>query len=291
MTKNKKIVKFNGGLGNQMFQYAFAKAVENKLNCEVLFDYSFFEDVKKCDNVTTREYELNTFGVNCTAATSEDLSKIKMPKGSLQKRLPKFFGVNFKREKYARVFNKNMIKPYFYCWEGYFQNEKYFKHLRSELLKDFTLKAPLDDANLHLLNEIKKSNSVSLHVRRGDYVTLDYVNKLQGTCTLDYYKSAIKYIAERVENPHFFLFSDDIEWVIENLKLQHKYTAVNINQGKGYFDLELMKNCKHNIIANSSFSWWGAWLNQNPEKIVIAPKNWTVKKEKCDIVPKDWVKY
>lgn len=287
---NKAIVKFNGGLGNQMFQYAFSRAVKDKFGCEILFDYSFFEDVKSCDFVANRDYELNLFTLNCPEVAEDDLAKIKEPKGFLQKKFPFLFGVNYKREKNAWVYDKNMLKPYFVCYEGYFQNEKYFKHLRDELIKDFTLQAPLDDANRNILNEIKKTNSVSLHIRRGDYVTLNGVNKTHGLCSMEYYKQAVAYIAKYVENPHFYLFSDDINWVLENLKLEYPYTIVDINQGKGYFDLELMKNCKNNITANSSFSWWGAWLNQNPEKIVVAPKAWTAKKIKCDIVPSEWVR-
>ncbi len=286
----KKIVKFNGGLGNQMFQYAFAYAVSKIFDVKVVFDYSYFDDVKKCDNVATREYELCNFNLNCEAVKSEDLEKIKYPKASLQKRFPKLFGVNYKREKKLWQYDKNMLKPYIYCYEGYFQNEKYFKNYRKDLIEKFSLSEPLDEKNLNILNEIKKTNSVSLHVRRGDYVTLDYVRELHGSCTLDYYKNAIEYLKEKIETPHFFLFSDDIGWVLENLKLDYPYTVVDINQNRGYLDLELMKHCKNNIIANSSFSWWGAWLNQNSEKIVIAPKKWTNKKYKCDIVPKEWVK-
>lgn len=295
-----KILKFNGGLGNQMFQYAFGCALADKFNVEAVFDFCYFDEVKECDNVTSRIYELEVFNLECKKVEKSDLEKIKKPdfdskfKNTLAKRFPKLYGINYVREKHVSVFDKQIFNcPGYLYYEGYFQNEKYFKHLREALLKSFSLKAPyneLDENNQKVLNEILKTNSVSLHVRRGDYATLNYVNKIHGLCSLDYYKKAIEHMAKKVKNPHFFLFSDDIEWVIKNLKLNYPFTVVDFNQEKGWLDMHLMKNCKHNIIANSSFSWWGAWLNENPEKIVIAPKKWNTKKQKSDTIPKNWIK-
>lgn len=294
---DKKIVKFNGGLGNQMFQFAFACMLEKKFNCDVLLDFSYFENVKSNNMVTTREYELEVFNLECKEASSEDLKAIKYPdfksklKNTVAKKFPLLFGVNYVRERITTIFDWYLFTcPYYYCYEGYFQNEKYFKHIRQELIKKFTLKEPIDEKNQIVLNKIKETNSVSIHIRRGDYVTLDYVNKIHGTCSLDYYKKAIEYMAEKVKNPHFFIFSDDINWVIENLKIEYPYTIIDFNQDKGWLDMNLMKQCKHNIIANSSFSWWSAWLNENPEKIVIAPKKWMAKKKWCDTIPKGWIK-
>ncbi|MDD3437516.1 MAG: alpha-1,2-fucosyltransferase, partial [Candidatus Gastranaerophilales bacterium] len=118
----------------------------------------------------------------------------------------------------------------------------------------------------------------------------EYVSKFHGTCSIDYSTKAIKYICKYVKNPHFFIFSDDINWVIENLKIEYPFTVVDFNQNSDWFDLNLMKNCKHNIVANSSFSWWGAWLNENPDKIVIAPRKWTLQNTNNDIIPKEWIK-
>lgn len=294
---DKKIVKFNGGLGNQMFQYAFGLSVSKKYKAEILFDFSYFEDVKSTSNVTTRFFEMGVFNVDCKPVKNEDLESIVYPdakskiKTKFKKLCPQLCGVTFVREKHSYSYDAKLFNnPNFKFYEGYFQNEKYFKNVRPELLKRFTLKEPLDEKNQEVLDEIKNTNSVSLHIRRGDYITLDYVNKIHGVCSLDYYAKAIKYIAKKVKNPHFYIFSDDIKWVLENLKTEYPFTVVDFNQGKGHLDMELMKNCKHNIIANSSFSWWGAWLNQNPEKIVIAPKHWTSKKQVNNIVPRSWVK-
>lgn len=293
----KKIVKFNGGLGNQMFQYAFACALADKFNVEVLFDFSFFEDIKLTDTFTTRVFELDVFNIGCKAASQEDLNKVKRPdfesklKRSLAKMFTEKYGINYIREKNSYVFDKKLLNsPNYIYYDGYFQNEKYFKHLKNTFLKKFSLKVPIDERNQTVLNKILETNSVSIHIRRGDYVSLESTSNIHGICSLEYYKNALEYIVKKIKNPHFFLFSDDIEWVIKNLKLEYPFTIVDFNQGKGWFDLNLMKQCKHNITANSSFSWWGAWLNENPDKIVISPKKWTLQKQKLDIIPHEWIK-
>lgn len=286
-----KIVKVSGGLGNQMFQYAFAKAYSLKNNCEVLLDISWYENEDDLGVVAKRNFELEVFNINLKFATKEEIEICKDKKSNSH--LPKLIRKVLNRpkcvsnevfEKDAGVFDSELLnlKDNAY-YEGFFQSEKYFKDFRDEILKDFTLKLSLDDKNNEMLKQITSTNSVSLHVRRGDYVKLQSVYKL---CTLDYYNQAINFICQRVENPHFYIFSDDCEWVRENLKIEHENTIVNINK-EGYFDLELMKNCKHNIIANSSFSWWGAWLNNG---IVVAPKTWFVKMLDTDIIPENWTR-
>lgn len=293
----KKIVKLNGGLGNQMFQYAFACALEEKFNKKVSFDFCYFDEVKLCDTVTTRVYELDAFGICCPKASENDLANVKRPdfkskfKNTLAKKYPALFGINYVREKYTSIYDEKILNyPDYIYYEGYFQNEKYFKHLRNLLLEQFSVKVPIDEKNQKVLDNILNTNSVSIHVRRGDYVTLDYVNKIHGTCSLDYYNHAINYIASKVKKPYFYLFSDDTDWVIKNLKIDYPFTIVDFNSGKGWFDMHLMKNCKHNVTANSSFSWWGAWLNDNPRKIVVAPERWTSQKQKCNIIPASWIK-
>lgn len=278
---NKKIVKLNGGLGNQMFQYAFGLVLAENFQSQIVFDFSWFDEVKTQTGVVQRCYELDVFDLECKRASKQALEKICREKPSK----------NVITQSSAYVFDKKFIKADKYYYDGYFQNENYFKHIRTRLIQDFSLKGNLDEKNVEMLNKIKESNSISVHIRRGDYVTLASANKFHGTCSLEYYAKAIEYISEKVGEPHFFLFSDDIPWVLENLKIDYPYTVVDINGcEKAYCDIELMKNCKHNIIANSSFSWWGAWLNENPKKIVIAPKHWTAQRVKCDIVPKGWKK-
>lgn len=296
----KRVVKFNGGLGNQMFQYAFAYVLGKKFGLDVVFDFSFFEDVKHYEQATNREFELGVFECGCKEASEEDLAKIVYSKR--RSKLQKFLFKTFKIKAFApdgntflqTVFfnyDESLLKsPDYYYYNGYFQNEKYFKSEREDLLKCFSSKMPLDEQNQQVLNKILETDSVSLHVRRGDYVTLECASKFHGTCPLEYYEKAVKLIAKKVKNPHFFVFSDDIDWVNKNLKIEYPLTIIDFNQGKGWLDLNLMKHCKHNIIANSSFSWWGAWLNENPEKIVIAPKKWNTQNKKCEIIPNEWIK-
>ncbi|MEI8128334.1 MAG: alpha-1,2-fucosyltransferase [bacterium] len=297
----KKIVKIVGGLGNQMFQYAFAYALSKKLNTQTKLDLSWFEEVKTDQNVTARPFDLHVFNIDYEVAIKEELAEIirTVKRSKVQRFLHNVFKIKQYRpigncfvEMVMGEFNKKLFSsPDYFYYDGYFQNEKYFKDAREELLKAFSLNLPVDEQNQGVLDEILKTDSVSLHVRRGDYVTLECAKDFHGTCSIEYYQKAIEYIAKKVKNPHFFLFSDDIPWVAENLKLEYPCTIVDFNQDKSWMDLELMKNCKHNIIANSSFSWWGAWLNQNPPKIVVAPRQWTAKKvKKCGIIPPEWIK-
>lgn len=293
-----KIIRIMGGIGNQMFQYAFGRALDD----EVLFDVTWFErKIKKALDIK-RVYGLGFFNCDVPVASEEQIAAC-LDGGSLKNHR---FIEDFKRifgQKYKRRFNKITelsetpfdpsllkIKGDVY-YMGCFQSEKYFANIRNEILKDFSLKEKMSDENQEMLDKIKSTNAVSLHIRRGDYV---HLQETHGLCGLDYYKKAIDFIASHSENPHFFLFSDDIAWVVENLKIEHPFTIVDINDGDtGHFDLELMKNCKHNIIANSSFSWWGAWLNENPDKIVVAPKQWFIKKKMNseDIVPENWIRF
>ena len=178
--------------------------------------------------------------------------------------------------------------------KGFFRSEKYFIDIREELLKDFSLNVELNEKNKKMLEQIKNTNSVSIHFRRGDYTKKRVADKY-GSCSVEYYKNASKIIADSISEPiTLFIFSDDINWVRNNVKFDFETVYVDINLAKqGYFDLELMKNCKHNIIANSSFSWWGAWLNENESKIVIAPKWWMkdvdTTSKNVDIIPESWL--
>lgn len=279
-----KIVRLMGGLGNQMFQYAFGKS----LGKDVLYDISWFDEVKNKRNATQRIYELHNFNIS-TRFIKVKKEKILCPKFIRNTfNIPKY--KNFIYEKSVNVFQPELLNKEG-IFEGYFQTDKYFIDKREQIINDFTLKKPLNSINLTMLNEIKEQkNAVSLHVRRGDYVQNATVHFL---CSSEYYQKAINLISTKVQNPYFFIFSDDIDWVKENLKLQNKHKIININNvNNGYLDLELMKNCKHNIIANSTFSWWGAWLNNNPNKIVIAPEKWHVNNQhgEWDTIPEKWIK-
>lgn len=286
---DKYIVKFNGGLGNQMFQFAFGLSLEKYTNIPVIFDMSFF------DKKYARPYELNVFNLNIKKADNLWLKLKLKTVWKLRKRLNKksFLGLNFYSEPHFE-FDENLfkIKPNTYI-EGFFQSEKYFKDIEFELRKNFRFKESFDETNQALIEKINQTNSVSIHIRRGDYIKKKRYQKVYAACSVDYYKRAVEYIAQRYDNPVLFIFSDDIPWVKENLHLSYETVHVTNNTaGKNYEDMHLMSLCRHNIIANSSFSWWGAWLNKNKDKVVIAPEKWfnDEKIVQTDIIPDNWIR-
>ena len=171
---------------------------------------------------------------------------------------------------------------------GYWQNEKYFKDIGPIIRKEFTFKYRLDKTALSLVRKIEATNSVSLHFRRTDYVG----KEVEKVCQHSYYYKALAIISHKISNPHLFIFSDDIQWVKENFFTGFPATYVDdtYTSGEGWKDMLLMSKCKHNIIANSSFSWWGAWLNPNHEKIIVTPGEWNFKKNINSIVPEKWNK-
>jgi hypothetical protein len=291
------VSKLIGGLGNQMFQYAVGRAVAQRHGASLLLDVSGYE------HYDLRRYELDEFAINARPANSEELTLfIAAPRT----RPPTLL---------HRIFNRiEMLKPNAVLQEasftydarietqslpvyldGYWQSEKYFAGLASALRSEFTLKGQLDPDNTRMAKRIAEAggNAISLHIRRGDYVTNAHTAQYHGVCSLDYYRVAVAYMADRVEEPHFFIFSDDHDWVSANLDIGFDTTLVDVNgPDRGICDMDLMKSCRHHIVANSSFSWWGAWLNPCPEKIVIAPKQWfkQASNDTCDLLPDSWVK-
>lgn len=265
-------VRLMGGLGNQMFQYAFGVL----LGKNTKYDISWFDESKGNPDITPREYELNFWNIN--------------PK-LINKDPGKLFGFIRIKQKHVfeypcNIYNPKLLKSKNCIFEGYFQVARYYEPIRNILLKDFVPKNKPNSKNQKMLDLIQSSTSISIHVRRGDYIKLQHIH---GLCDLEYYKKSIEYITKHVDNPHFFIFSDDIQWVKDNLKLDYPCEFIYFNHGRdSAWDMWLMANCKHNIIANSSFSWWGAWLNQNTDKIVIAPKHWKADGSKTDIVPTNW---
>jgi hypothetical protein len=174
---------------------------------------------------------------------------------------------------------------------GYWQTEKYFSSIRNLLLQEFSFKSAPDDENKKVIDLILAENSVSVHIRRGDYISNPTTHRYHNCCDESYYQRAMAEVCKQVSQPHFFVISDEPEWAQENFKAPGEMSIIDLNHGeRSYEDMRLMSLCKHNVIANSSFSWWGAWLNQNPEKIVIAPKHWfNFKKFKIrDLIPEQW---
>lgn len=288
------IVQLNGGMGNQMFQYANARAISLRRNDKFKLDINFF---KTTQVDTPREYELHKLNVVEELATIEEISRIKGFEPSFARKVVnKLFPAYAKKHvrEYGMGFLPRILKLGGELYlEGFWQSEKYFVDAISQLKSDFTVKRAPSAENQRLLDMISKcENPVSLHVRRGDYVAVANTAAFHGVCSPEYYSNSIEEIKSKVKNPTFFLFSDEPEWAKENIKTDTE-TFVSYNSVSDQDeDLRLMYSCKHHIIANSSFSWWGAWLSRNPEKVVCAPAQWFANKDvdSSDIVPESWTK-
>jgi hypothetical protein len=283
-----------GGLGNQMFQYATGRAMALRHHQSLLLDISGFADYG-----LHQGFELKrVFDCSAEIASEHDLRKILgwqhspfARRALIRPRLAMFRCREF------------VVEPHFQYWAGlddvapesylvgYWQSEKYFSGVAAQIRHDFTFRLPLNNLNAAVAEQISSVRAVSLHVRRGDYVNNPNTTATHGLCSLDYYWDAVRYISEQVSHPHFFVFSDDIVWVKENLNIDFPCQYVNHNQGaESYNDMRLMSMCQHHIIANSSFSWWGAWLNPKANKVVVAPQRWFANQSDVrDLLPKSWV--
>ncbi len=279
------IVKIKGGLGNQLFQYGFGRFLSNMCSEELLLDNMTLGSVGD----TKRQYKLDNFNIKANIATREQVEIVKYQHGTLSKIWQIFQAKLFR--KYYIGYHPELIKSKKTYYEGYFQSHRYLEPIRSELLDDLQLRRELSQEAEAILPLILASNSVSIHVRRGDYV--NNTNRQYQTFGIEYYRNAISVIKQKISNPSFFLFTDDVEWCKKNIStLVNNIKFVSGDGLPDYEELVLMSKCSHNIIANSSFSFWGAWLNQNNDKIVIAPKIWSsrYKREFEDLLPNSWLK-
>lgn len=287
-------VLLSGGLGNQMFQYAAAKALATRLNTSLVLDlYSF----SKKTQATVRSYELNIFNIeNSPVHSTLKGMLVTKARPFIQKHRSLFQNFGILTDTYAIQYQsifESMTGNI--TMSGYFQNERYFKDITNTLRSNFTFRNTLTERNLDISKKITSCQSVAIHIRRGDYLN---ANSQSNFITLDkeYYKKAIQIITNNIENPEFFIFSEDFEWIKENLSFgDYPVTFIDWNKGKdSYIDMQLMSLCNHNIIANSSFSWWAAWLNNNRDKIVIAPDCWFQDEKKNrlldDFYPTGWKK-
>lgn len=276
------IMKYDGGLGNQMFQCAAAITLAQKLGVEAKFDMSFFS--KKY----SRAYGMDIFGIEGNPVF--DFRVILYWRLRRYRKFKNIFGLNIYAEKdnfcYDEEFEKIEDNTFI---EGYFQSVKYFDE--KLIRKTFEFKNPPTGLNAQAAEDIMHSNSVSVHIRRGDYVQKARYQKLFNELTLDYYKNAQKIIEEKVKNPVYYVFSDDISWVREHLGFKNAHYIEHNSGENSWEDMRLMSLCKHNIVANSSFSWWGAYLNSNSDKIVVGPKKWFNNEHMItkDVCPPDWV--
>lgn len=271
------ISNIDGGLGNQLFEYAAAKQIAVNMATTLKLDISNLEKFDK--DKTHRKYELSKLNISAEIATKAEIESV----------------TKIIREKYYAILRHFIKKGTDYYVKGYWQKEKYFKRIEPIIREEFTFRTPITDSYLSEIKEqIENSNSVSVHFRRGDYVTNPAINAYHGVCSLDYYQRAVEILRKKEKNLHLFIFSDDIDWVKTHFKVDIATTYVDKSIEEQHSDFQLMCMCKHNIIANSSYSWWAAWLNPNPEKTVIAPKKWFKKRFKQirerNRVPAEWLR-
>ena len=280
-----------GGLGNQLFQFiaGYVLAKKNKINLRINIDRF---------NSYDKQFELDRF---------PEIYKLNIPKIKKNKfwKILKISGIykiiNFlllldkqEFEKSPFIFNRDLLKKKIVknvSIVGFFQSEKYFIHYKKIVLKLLRFSKIKDKLHQKYLNLINNKNSVAIHIRRGDYLNDPKVRHIHGILGSDYYKKSIIYIKKKVKNPLFFIFSDDIELVKKTFSFFNNKKYIFIDTKSSINDLYLMSNCKYFIIANSTFSWWGAWLSKNKRKIVCAPKRWLRERIPTpDIIPESWIK-
>jgi len=290
------IAELVGGLANQMVIYAAAKALSEHLQVELKLD------IRKLSRDKKRNYALNHLNIETKTATQEEIDWVCQKSSSwiiskVKKTIRKTYNGNaFGIYKEPAInFDPNFFSLTDNTYiKGNFINLLYFTRIEQTLKNEFQIKSTLSNKTKELIKSITSSNSVSIHIRRGDYANEKKTNEIHGLIPLNYYKTAIDLISNRTKQPTFYVFSDDISWVKNNLpNTQEMHFIDHTNGETAYEDLYMMSQCKHNIIANSGFSYWGAWLNSNEEKLVISPKQWFADNKLNDrfkLIPEGWLK-
>ncbi len=286
------ILKLQWWLGNQMFGYALAYALSKEKGEPILLDPFVLENRFIWANWTFRNFELEVFWIK-----KEYQSPPAFISRYIHPELIAFwnrirYGKRYIKEKWGKVILQFPKHTYL---DGWFQSYQYFEKYTKDIQEIFTVRTPFTKPNQGFINLIEEAGNraVSLHVRRGDYVTLEWARRWHGVCSLEYYEWAIASMKDKLENPVFFIFSDDIAWCREYLEFPEGIQVyfIDHNESAGHEDLRLMYTCSHHIIANSTFSWWGAYLGRNPDKTIIAPKKWlqTDRFTTQYIIPPSWV--
>ncbi len=280
------IVRLQGGLGNQLFQYAAGKALSSRLGVPIKL-----ETLTSLNKKKSRDLELDKFLIDFELATPGEVrSFVLFPQ--LYRHFPNLIaGTNVYREpffQYDRNFNK--LKDPVYL-DGFWQSPFYFQDIEELIRKEFSIRKEFINHLEVKGSEFRKIDSVSVHIRRTDFMK-PKAAAYHGVLPSSYYHAAISLIKERVPGAILYFFSDDIEWVKQNLNPTGDSVFVSETTKSAIEDFFLMSSCRHNIIANSSFSWWAAWLNSSGQKIVIAPSKWFARPEinTSDLIPKDWIR-
>jgi hypothetical protein len=282
-------------MGNQMFQYAFGLGQAARLNTSLKLDCSALLDRARGKDFVYRDLDLDIFEANPEFGMDPALLRriYKIKSSALSRTVKKIAarGLTVVKEKHFHVDTSLIENPVDQAlYDGWWQSERYFKNVKEQLNEAFQFREEVLPASQEVFNKIKNTNAVCLNVRRTDFLTTPTLN----ATNLEYFLAAARRMADLVENPHFFVFSDDLAWCQENIRLDHPVEVVtHDHKGKKFGNyLQLMKNCKHFIIPNSSFAWWAVWLNKSKDKQVIAPKNWFNEGDfdTTDLVPDDWVR-
>ncbi|WNO03726.1 alpha-1,2-fucosyltransferase [Rhodoferax mekongensis] len=286
------IARIEGGLGNQLFQYAAARSLADRLNCELALD------LRGLAENGDRPYQLDLYKTRCVIADTALLDRLPPWRSSRASRVRSRIAQCLPDIYSYPVFwpNDFSYDPRFDCIKrpvfmvGYWQTEKYFSWNRSHLLQDLQLRVPLNPRH-SVLTRMSSVNSAALHVRRGDYVSNPAAAEFHGTCDTAYYMQAVAELKNRQTDVELFVFSDEPEWARANLKFDVPTHVVDCHTPEqGHLDLELMRHCQHHIIANSSFSWWGAWLCESSGQHVYAPQRWfqDAGTNTSDVIPPRW---
>lgn len=292
-----KIVKYKGGLGNQLFQYAFARLLELKYEVgDMLSDFTYYENIAN-DNI--RQARIQKLDIKYRPAEKSDLKSVCLLSHNtnptkLFYKIKLFIEREINKDYYFEK-DRSYIDPakildhkYF---DGYWQSWRYLEEIEHHLRNEIRPLDQLSEKTLKTIDEISKRNAVFLGVRRGDYLANRKMSNHFGSFNQDYFDKAIEIIKKNVEDPVLFIFSNDIEWVKKNLVFDcDTIYREKIDQVSDLEELFIMSSCKHAVIVNSTFYWWGAWLINNPNKVVIAPKNWFADGSPIEIVPEDWFK-
>lgn len=270
------IIKPVGGLTSQMHKYAMGRVLALKHNVALKLDLSWFEDTRKMD--TPWPYQLDYFHIKAEKATKAEIRRLKGSDffNTWARRIKRYLGIDLCKQTYMN--QSFLTKEDFFklgkniYLEGEWVGFDYFSEYKEEILHDLSLKVPLSLNAQKLLSKIEGENALSMHIRRGDYISNSEAAKFHAICSEQYYQKAIAHIENQVPNFRLYIFSDDIAWAKEHLCFD--YDTIYVENTENYEELLLMSACKHNIIANSGFSLWGAWMNNNPFKIVVSPKLW-----------------
>lgn len=289
-------IRLKGGMGNQMFQYAFGLARAARLETELKVDCAVLLDRARGADFVYRGYDLDIFKVNPGFMVSPEklrfLYKLKSAAWSRMVKQYTLKGLPVEKEAHFHVDQTLISEPKNeVVYDGWWQSAKYFEHIKPEVKRAFTFLDAILPESVELLKRIQDTNSVCLNVRRTDFLTTPSLN----ATNLEYFMKAAGQMMDLVEHPRFFVFSDDVEWCKENIKLSCPVEVVgHEHKGRKFGNyLQLMKSCKNFIIPNSSFAWWAVWLNENQIKHVIAPANWFNEgdHDTSDLVPDTWMRF